>query len=273
MEEWLSLNQVSKSVTSADGQKHRISKALNLTVNKGDFVTVIGSNGAGKSTLLNLISGGLQADEGQIRLKGEVINGLPVYRRAQWLARVFQDPNMGTCPHLTVAENLAIAEKRGKRRTLLSALSKGKKKRYRDLLASIGMGLEERLETAAGHLSGGQRQVLTLLMATLQKPELLLLDEHTAALDPHTSSQVMALTERLVNEQGLTTLMITHNMQDALDYGNRLVMLHQGEIVADLNQEEKDQLTHAQLLQWFHNLSAGQGREGKEELGIAAEIA
>ncbi|RLK64166.1 ATP-binding cassette domain-containing protein [Atopobacter sp. AH10] len=264
MEELLRLENVSKIVRSADGEEHCISRSIDLTLNKGDFVTVIGSNGAGKSTLLNLISGGLQASSGSIFLNKQKINGMKVHQRAKAMARVFQDPQIGTCPHLTVAENLAIAEKRGKKRGLLPALSKDKKKRYSELLKKMGMGLEERLETEAGLLSGGQRQVLTLLMATMQSPELLLLDEHTAALDPHTSNQVMKLTKTVVEEQGLTTLMITHNMQDAIDYGNRLIMLHKGEIVADLDQEKKSQLTHQQLLTWFRNLSRGEAVDLEE---------
>ncbi|HBF14409.1 MAG TPA: ABC transporter ATP-binding protein [Clostridiales bacterium] len=224
---------------------------VDLRLNDGDFVTVIGGNGAGKSTLLNAVAGTFPIDRGQILIDGKDITRLPEHARARFLGRVFQDPMMGTAPTMQIVENLALAARRGKRRTLRWGISKGEQERYRALLSDLGLGLEDRMTTRVGLLSGGQRQALTLLMATLERPRLLLLDEHTAALDPKTAANVLALTDRLVAEQGLTTLMITHNMRDALSHGNRLIMMDGGKIVLDASGEEKNSLTVEELLERF----------------------
>ena len=230
-------------------------KGLNLTLNDGDFVTVIGGNGAGKSTLLNAIAGVWKPDYGTIELDGIDVTGMPEHKRAQFLGRVFQDPMKGTAPDMEIAENLAIASKRGIRRRFKWGVKKADRKQYKALLATLDLGLEDRLSAKVGLLSGGQRQAVTLLMATLNRPKLLLLDEHTAALDPKTASKVLALTDKIVSENNLTTLMITHNMHDAIAYGNRLIMMHEGNVVVDVSGEEKKQLTIPQLLQLFETSS------------------
>lgn len=224
---------------------------LDLYLEDGDFVTVIGGNGAGKSTLLNAISGVWKPDFGKIELDGVDITGMPEHKRAKFLGRVFQDPMMGTAPDMEIAENLAIAARRGTRRRFVWGIKKGERERYKELLATLELGLESRLSSKVGLLSGGQRQAVTLLMATLNRPKLLLLDEHTAALDPKTASKVLKLTDKIVSENKLTTLMITHNMHDAIAYGNRLIMMHEGRIVVDVSGEEKKKLTIEQLLSLF----------------------
>ncbi len=224
---------------------------LNITVNDGDFVTVIGGNGAGKSTMLNAICGVFPADEGKIVLDGNDITALPEYKRAKFLGRVFQDPMMGTSPNMEIQENLALAYRRGKSRLLRPGITKAEKELYREHLKRLGLGLEDRMTSKVGLLSGGQRQSLTLLMATLNRPDLLLLDEHTAALDPKTAAKVLALTEEITAEEKLTTIMITHNMKDAIHYGNRLVMMHEGRVVYDVSGEEKSALTVEDLLKKF----------------------
>ena len=228
---------------------------LSLTLRDGDFVTVIGGNGAGKSTMQNAICGTWQPDEGSIELDGVNVSSLPEYKRARYLGRVYQDPMMGTSAGMEIEENLALAERRGRRHTLRPGIRRGEREDYRRRLRELGLGLEDRLTTKVGTLSGGQRQALTLLMATLQKPKLLLLDEHTAALDPQTAQRVMDITDRLVRENHLTTLMITHNMRDAIHYGNRLLMLHNGRIVLDISGEEKARLTVPDLLALFSKVS------------------
>ena len=228
---------------------------LSLTLRDGDFVTVIGGNGAGKSTMQNAICGTWQPDEGSIELDGVNVSSLPEYKRARYLGRVYQDPMMGTSAGMEIEENLALAERRGRRHTLRPGICRGEREDYRRRLRELGLGLEDRLTTKVGTLSGGQRQALTLLMATLQKPKLLLLDEHTAALDPQTAQRVMDITDRLVRENHLTTLMITHNMRDAIHYGNRLLMLHNGRIVLDISGEEKARLTVPDLLALFSKVS------------------
>ena len=230
-------------------------KGLNLTLNDGDFVTVIGGNGAGKSTLLNAIAGVWKPDYGTIELDGIDVTAMPEHKRAQFLGRVFQDPMKGTAPDMEIAENLAIASKRGIQRRFKWGVKKADRKQYKELLADLDLGLEDRLSTKVGLLSGGQRQAVTLLMATLNRPKLLLLDEHTAALDPKTASKVLALTDKIVSENDLTTLMITHNMHDAIAYGNRLIMMHEGNVVVDVSGDEKKQLTIPQLLQLFETSS------------------
>lgn len=228
---------------------------LSLTLNDGDFVTVIGGNGAGKSTMQNAICGTWIPDSGEVILDGINVSSLPEYKRAKYLGRVYQDPMMGTAAGMQIEENLALAVRRGKRRTLRAGIKKSEREEYRKRLAELDLGLEDRLSAKVGTLSGGQRQALTLLMATLQKPKLLLLDEHTAALDPKTAAKVMEITQRLVSENNLTTLMITHNMRDAIHYGNRLIMLHEGRIILDISGAEKEQLTVPNLLEMFTKAS------------------
>lgn len=224
---------------------------LNLVLNDGDFVTVIGGNGAGKSTLLNAIAGVFKSDYGTVELDGIDVTDMPEHKRAKFLGRVFQDPMKGTAPDMEIAENLAIASKRGIKRRFIRGVRRSNKEEYKKLLSTLELGLEDRLSTKVGLLSGGQRQALTLLMATLNRPKLLLLDEHTAALDPKTASKVLAITDRIVNENKLTTLMITHNMHDAIAYGNRLIMMNEGNIVVDVSGEEKKKLTIEHLLSLF----------------------
>ncbi len=228
---------------------------LNLTLNDGDFVTVIGGNGAGKSTMQNIISGVYRPDEGQILLDGLDVTPLPEYKRAKYLGRVFQDPSMGTAADMQIEENLALAHRRGRHRTLRPGITKKEREAYRRLLAELDLGLETRMSVKVGLLSGGQRQAITLLMASLSCPKLLLLDEHTAALDPKTAAKVLEITNRIVNENHLTTLMITHNMRDAIAYGNRLIMLHEGNILIDVSGEEKKNLTVEDLLALFNKAS------------------
>lgn len=233
-------------------------RGLDLELRDGEFVTVIGGNGAGKSTLFNAISGVWKPDYGTIEIDGEDVTNIPEHKRARFLGRVFQDPMKGTAPDMEIAENLAIAARRGTKRKLVWGVRKAERAHYKKLLADLDLGLEDRLSSKVGLLSGGQRQAVTLLMATLNKPKLLLLDEHTAALDPKTASKVLALTERVVRENNLTTLMITHNMKDAITYGNRLIMLYDGKIVVDVSGEEKKKLTVSDLLNLFGKASGGE---------------
>ncbi|MBP3464999.1 MAG: ABC transporter ATP-binding protein [Angelakisella sp.] len=224
---------------------------VSLTLKDGDFVTVIGGNGAGKSTLLNTIAGTFPVDSGSITIDGEDITLLPEQKRARFLGRVFQDPMMGTAADMWIEENLALAAQRGERRGLKWSISPADREEFRRLLAELDLGLEERLSSKVGLLSGGQRQALTLLMATMKRPRLLLLDEHTAALDPKTAAKVLALSDRFVEEGRLTTLMVTHNMKDAIAHGNRLIMMNAGKIVLDISGEEKKRLTVDDLLHAF----------------------
>ncbi len=228
---------------------------FSLTLEDGDFVTVIGGNGAGKSTMLNAIAGVWQVDAGQILIDGEDVTGLPEHKRARLLGRVFQDPMTGTAATMGIEENLALAKRRGRRRFLGSGITQKEREEYKELLKILGLGLENRLTSKVGLLSGGQRQALTLLMATLQKPKLLLLDEHTAALDPKTAAKVLETTEYIVNQNKLTTLMITHNMKDAIIHGNRLIMLMDGKVILDIKGEEKKKLTVEDLLHKFEEVS------------------
>ena len=231
---------------------------LNLTLNDGDFVTVIGGNGAGKSTMLNAIAGVWKADYGTIEIDGEDVTNMPEHKRARLLGRVFQDPMKGTAPDMEIAENLSIAARRGTKRKLIWGIRGGEREKYKKLLATLELGLEERLSAKVGLLSGGQRQAVTLLMATLKKPKLLLLDEHTAALDPKTAAKVLEITDKLVTENKLTTLMITHNMHDAIAHGNRLIMMHEGRVVVDVSGEEKKKLTISELLGLFEKASGSE---------------
>lgn len=231
---------------------------LSLTLNEGDFVTVIGGNGAGKSTLLNALAGVWFVDQGEIFIDNINVTKMPEHKRAKFLGRVFQDPMMGTAATMGIDENLALASRRGKGRGLRTGISKAERESYREELAQLDLGLEDRLTSKVGLLSGGQRQAVTLLMATMQKPKLLLLDEHTAALDPKTAAKVLETTNKIVTGHNLTTLMITHNMKDAIANGNRLIMMNNGNIIYDVSGEDKKKLTVDDLLQKFAELS-GEG--------------
>ena len=224
---------------------------VNLTLHDGDFCTVIGGNGAGKSTVMNAVAGVWPVDSGRILVDGKDISGLSEHQRAPFFGRVFQDPMTGTAADMWIEENLALAKRRGKRRGLRWGVNKKEREEYRKLLKTLDLGLEDRMTTKVGLLSGGQRQALTLLMATLKKPKVLLLDEHTAALDPKTAEKVLETTDRIVEENGLTTLMVTHNMRDAIKHGNRLIMMNEGHIILDVSGEEKKNLTVRDLLQKF----------------------
>lgn len=225
---------------------------ISITIKDGDFVTVIGSNGAGKSTLLNGIAGSFLLDSGSISIDQHDVTRWPEYKRARLIARVFQDPLLGTCPSATIEQNLALALKRGKPRGLGPGVRTRDRSRFRDELKKVGLGLEKRLQDRVGLLSGGQRQSLTMLMATLVRPDVLLLDEHIAALDPKTASHILSLTQEIIASQGLTALMITHNMKHAIAYGNRLIMLHQGRIILDIKDDEKRGVTVQDLLKQFY---------------------
>ena len=231
---------------------------LSLHLNPGDFVTVIGGNGAGKSTMLNAIAGVWAVDSGRIILDGQDVTALPEHKRAKLIGRVFQDPMMGTAPNMQLEENLALAMRRGQRRGLGWGVTKAEREVYREKLKTLNLGLEDRMTVKVGLLSGGQRQALTLLMAALQKPKLLLLDEHTAALDPATAAKVLDLSDRIVAENQLTALMITHNMTDAIKHGNRLIMMNEGQIILDISGEEKKQLTKQMLMDKFAELAGTQ---------------
>jgi len=247
----LQIKHVSKTFNKGTVNEKQALRDLNLTLKEGDFVTIIGGNGAGKSTMLNAIAGVWPVDEGQIIIDDKDVTKLPEYKRAAFLGRVFQDPMNGTAATMGIEENLALALRRGTLRTLKPGINNSERKLYRDLLLRLGLGLEDRLTSKVGLLSGGQRQALTLLMATMNPPKLLLLDEHTAALDPGTAEKVLNLTKRIVEEHQLTCLMITHNMQSALDLGNRILMMDSGDIVLDIHEEEKKGLTVEGLLEKF----------------------
>ena len=251
----LTIRHISKTFNPGTINEKRAIRDLSLELAEGDFVTVIGGNGAGKSTLLNAVAGVWPIDSGSILIGGEDVTGMPEYRRARFIGRVFQDPMMGTAPNMQIEENLALAYRRGQRRGLRWGITQAERARYREQLAGLGLGLENRMTAKVGLLSGGQRQALTLLMAALQKPKLLLLDEHTAALDPRTAAKVLALSDRIVQEHNLTTLMITHNMKDAISHGNRLIMMDAGQVVVDISGEEKKRLTVPDLLAMFSRAS------------------
>lgn len=249
--EMLELNGIYKTFNKGTVNEKTALCNLNLTLNDGDFVTVIGGNGAGKSTMLNMISGAYTADSGSIFIDGVDVTKLPEYKRAKFLGRVFQDPMTGTAADMGIDENLALAARRGKVRTLLPGVTSRERTMFKELLSRLDLGLEDRITTKVGLLSGGQRQAITLLMATLKKPKILLLDEHTAALDPATAEKVLNLTTELVDEHKITTLMITHNMKDAIHYGNRIIMMNKGQIVFDVSGEEKKNLTIEKLINKF----------------------
>ena len=247
----LELKNLYKTFNAGTVNEKRAIDGLDLTLEDGDFVTIIGGNGAGKSTTLNLIAGVFPADQGNIILDGVDISRLPEHKRAKYLGRVFQDPMMGTAATMGIEENLALANRRGQRRTLRPGITAQEREKFRKQLAALGLGLEDRMTSKVGLLSGGQRQALTLLMATLKKPRLLLLDEHTAALDPKTADKVLQITEEIVARDKLTTLMVTHNMKHAIQYGNRLIMMDAGKVVVDIRGEEKKNLTVRDLLEKF----------------------
>lgn len=251
----LEIKGVSKTFNPGTINEKKALNGIDLTLADGDFVTVIGGNGAGKSTVMNMITGVYPVDCGSIIIDGINVTEMSEHKRAKYFGRVFQDPMTGTAANMEIVENLAIAENRGKRRTLKSAVGKKDKERYKEILKTLDLGLENRLTSKVGLLSGGQRQALTLLMATLQKPRLLLLDEHTAALDPKTAAKVLALSEKIIRENNLTTMMVTHNMNDAITYGNRLIMLHEGRIILDISGDEKKSLTVETLLHKFEEVS------------------
>ena len=236
---------------------------LNLTLKDGDFCTVIGGNGAGKSTMLNAVAGVFTVDSGSIVIDGQDVTRLPEHKRASLLGRVFQDPMMGTAPTMQIEENLALAARRGQRRGLKWGITAEERADYKELLRSLDLGLEDRMTAKVGLLSGGQRQALTLLMAALKRPKLLLLDEHTAALDPKTAAKVLTLSDQIVEENGLTTLMITHNMKDAIQHGNRLIMMDAGRVVVDISGEEKKKLTVPDLLALFSRASGSEEADDK----------
>ncbi len=253
----LELRNIHKTFNPGTVNEKRALCGVELHLNPGDFVTVIGSNGAGKSTTLNAIAGVWPIDQGSILIDGEDVTHLPEYKRAKYLGRVFQDPMTGTAATMEIQENLALARRRGQRRGLKSGITKREQEEFYELLKTLGLGLEDRMTAKVGLLSGGQRQALTLLMATLQQPKLLLLDEHTAALDPKTAEKVLATTDRIIREQNLTAFMVTHNMNDAIAHGNRLIMMNEGKIIFDIAGEAKQKLTKEDLLEKFAEISGG----------------
>ena len=254
----LDIQNISKTFNPGTINEKKALVDLSLHLDPGDFVTVIGGNGAGKSTMLNAIAGVWPVDEGRIVLDGQDITALPEHKRASLIGRVFQDPMMGTAPNMQLEENLALAKRRGDKRGLRWGVTKLERADYYELLKNLGLGLEDRLTAKVGLLSGGQRQAVTLLMAVLKQPKLLLLDEHTAALDPATAAKVLELSDRIVSENNLTALMITHNMTDAIRHGNRLIMMNQGRIILDVRGEEKQHLTKQQLVDKFAQLAGAQ---------------
>ena len=263
----LEIKNVYKTFNAGTVNEKRALKNLNLSVADGEFVTVIGGNGAGKSTMLNTITGAYTVDYGSVTIDGVDVTKLPEHKRAKFIGRVFQDPMMGTAANMQIEENLALAARRGKKRGLRIGITNAEREEYKKQLATLGLGLEDRMTAKVGLLSGGQRQALTLLMATLQKPKLLLLDEHTAALDPKTAAKVLETTQRIVEENKLTTIMITHNMRDAITYGNRLIMMYDGHVVVDVSGEEKKKLTVEQLLNLFSQASGSSEADDKLLLG------
>ena len=254
----LEIKNVSKTFNIGTINEKKALNKLSLKLNPGDFVTIIGGNGAGKSTMLNMIAGVYPIDGGQIIIDGVDISRMPEYKRAKYIGRVFQDPMMGTSAGMQIDENLALAFRRGEKRGLSWGIKRSEKELYKEILAKLGLGLQTRMTSKVGLLSGGQRQALTLFMATLKKPKLLLLDEHTAALDPQTAKTVLDLTKQIVAEQNLTAMMVTHNMKDALNIGNRLIMMHSGRVIYDVSGEEKKKLKVEDLLRKFEEASGGE---------------
>lgn len=251
----LKLENINKTFNQGTIDEKKLFSDFNISVGKGEFVAVVGSNGSGKTTMLNIISGDIFPDSGQIILDGKDISKQKNYKRATKIARVFQDPSVGTCPSMTIFENMSVADNKAKMYSLTPGLNSKRKEFYQTQLEILGMGLENRLDTKAGTLSGGQRQALSLIMATLVRPELLLLDEHTAALDPKSGDVVMHLTEKIIKEKQITTLMITHNLRYAVDYGSRSVMMHEGSVVLDISGEEKTGYGIDNYLKLFNEIS------------------
>ncbi len=261
----LSINHISKTFNRGLITEKVALTDVDLHLNPGDFVTVIGGNGAGKSTTLNAVAGVFAVDSGSIMIDGVDVTHLPEHKRAQYLGRVFQDPMTGTAATMNIEENMALAKRRGQRRGLKWGISNLERDMYREQLQMLGLGLEDRMNSKVGLLSGGQRQALTLLMATLRSPKLLLLDEHTAALDPKTAAKVLELTEKIVSAQKLTAMMVTHNMRDAIAVGNRLIMMHEGRVVVDVSGEAKKNLTREDVMGLFEK-AAGQELDGDKLL-------
>ena len=251
----LEIRDIYKTFNPGTINEKRALRGVSLTLEDGDFVTVIGGNGAGKSTLLNAVAGVWQVDEGSIWIDGVDVTRLPEYKRAKYIGRVFQDPMMGTAADMWIEENMALSMRRGQHRTLRPGITGAERAEYKRQLATLGLGLEDRMTSKVGLLSGGQRQALTLLMASLKRPKLLLLDEHTAALDPKTASKVLDTTDKIVSRDTLTTMMITHNMRDAILHGNRLIMMHEGNCILDIRGEDKKKLTVEDLLHEFEKAS------------------
>jgi len=251
----LELKNICKTFNKGTINEKKALNGINLHLAPGDFCTVIGGNGAGKSTMLNAVAGVWPVDDGRIILDGHDITALPEHKRAHLIGRVFQDPMMGTAPNMQLEENMALALRRGQKRGLGWGVTQAEKEEYREKLKTLGLGLEDRMTVKVGLLSGGQRQALTLLMASLRKPQLLLLDEHTAALDPATAAKVLELSDRIIRENQLTAMMITHNMTDAIQHGNRLIMMNEGKIILDISGEEKKHLTRHDLMEKFAQVS------------------
>ena len=260
----LKIDNISKTFAPGTVNEKRALSGLSLYLAPGDFVTILGSNGAGKSTLFNAIAGTFLPDSGTITLDGRDVTRMPDYRRSKFIGRMFQDPLKGTAPNMTIEENLALCYLRAsQRRSPFSMISKAERREFRDRLAQLGLGLEDRMDSLVGLLSGGQRQALTLLMASLRRPKLLLLDEHTAALDPKTAAKVLDLSDRIVAENGLTTMMVTHNMKDAITHGNRLIMMDAGRVVVDISGPEKEKLTVPDLLALFSEAGGAEAADDK----------
>ena len=263
----LEIRNISKTFNKGTINEKKALDGVNLNLNPGDFVTIIGGNGAGKSTTLNAIAGALYVDAGQIIVDGTDITRLPEHKRAAYLGRVFQDPMTGTASTMSIEENMAIAARRGERRGLRWGISKKEREEYKRQLRELNLGLEDRLSSKVGLLSGGQRQAITLLMAAARKPKLLLLDEHTAALDPKTAAKVLEISDKIIAEHGLTAMMVTHNMKDAIAHGNRLIMMHEGKIIYDVSGEEKKKLHVSDLLAKFEEASGDEFANDRMMLG------
>lgn len=255
MSEMLKIDNIRKVFNPGTINEKVALDGVNLTLEEGEFVTVIGGNGAGKSTTLNAVAGVWPVDSGKIYIGGEDVTKLSEHRRARYLGRVFQDPMTGTATTMSIEENMAIAARRGKSRGLSWGITKAEREKYREMLATLNLGLEDRLTSKVGLLSGGQRQAITLLMASIEKPKLLLLDEHTAALDPKTAAKVLEISDKIISENHLTAMMVTHNMKDAIAHGNRLIMMHEGKVILNIAGEEKKKLTVSDLLHQFEKVS------------------
>ena len=264
----LEIKNIYKTFNKGTVNEKKALNGVSFTLNDGDFVTVIGGNGAGKSTTLNAVAGVWPVDSGSIIIDGINVTGLPEHKRAKYLGRVFQDPMTGTAATMEIQENLALAVRRGKRRGLRWGITKKEREQFKELLKQLDLGLEERMTSKVGLLSGGQRQALTLLMATIQKPNLLLLDEHTAALDPKTAAKVLEISEKIIAENHLTCMMVTHNLNDAIAYGNRLIMMNEGQVILDIGEEEKKKLTVEDLLEKFEQVSGEKFANDKALLSL-----